>query len=965
MNKSTLKHFLKLSLFAIFLLGTISTTFSQTIVSGVVFDETNQPLPSATIRLEGTTVGTITNVKGEYRLPVQPGSHTVVISFIGFESQKEEITIEKGQTIKLDFTLKPEYILGEEVVVTAQARGQLGAINKQLNANSVMNAVSKDRLQELPDANIAESLGRVPGLSVTRNAGEASQIVIRGLEPKLNAIAINGVKVPSTSSGSRAVDLSMISSELLEAVEVYKAPTPDMDAEAIGGIVNLKIKKAPKESSAYLKIDGGYNQLNNDFSNFKGVGQYSRRFFDSKLGVIVGGNMEKINRASESLNSSYRIDGVRDSITGLVPIRGTSADVRKTEEIRKRYGASLTIDYAYDKGVVWFSSFFTQTSREIFSVNKGYSDGDMNVVYDVRDREVDLRGLSTSLNGEHQLGRMDIDWVVSRYTTQTDNKYDWQMEFREDGGRVYDSTFVAGKPETYPGAARNDLDYMYLRNAYMRPDTTTQTNYTGELNFELPFTLNDKITGFLKFGGKYSQSDRDRSSLTRGQAFYYLGGDRISEAQDLYPEPLIINDYQSRLSARNFVVPNSEPINIVNNEYEMYPIYDKVPIRKWYDTQQPNLHFDRNALADKYNLSESIRAGYLMAKVNLGKALTIIPGARYEYSDNEYHGVWSTVNGSYGSDGTARDTMTTKKYGHWFPHLHMKLKPVSWYDLRFSVNKTLARPDYSWISPWTQISPFTKRISRGNPELTESKSWNYELSSSFYSNKFGLLTIGGFYKDISDIFYSKSSRVVDNEEIEYLQIPGGAKGYLMRSYANSDEANVKGIEIDLQTQLKMFKALPRFMQGFVVNVNYSRIWSETSFPFNTYKQVFDYTTWPATVSIEYEETERKGNMPGQSEHIFNGSLGYDIGGFSARASVLYQGKSISSVGTIVEADRWNNDYWRFDAALKYKLNRMISFHANLANITSQPDRTYYGSEKYQTSRYYYGMTANLGVEFRF
>jgi TonB-dependent receptor len=679
--------------------------------------------------------------------------------------------------------------------------------------------------------------------------------------------------------------------------------------------------------------------------------------------VILGGNIEKTNRSSESLRASYRIDGVRDSITGEVPIRGTNMQVRYTEEIRKRYGASLTLDYKYDKGVIWISNFYSQTSRDIFSTTTLYSDATGNIRHRVRDREVDLRGLSSSINGEHRVLNMDIDWVLSRFHTQTDNWYDWQMEFHEDGGQPYDSTMVPGQPLTWPDAARNDLDYMYLRNAFMRPDTTKQTDYAAELNFSIPFTLGDKIGGYLKFGGKYIQTDRDRASSARGQSFYYLGGDRVSVPQSLYPEELILNENTGRIGVRNFITSPTDSKQIVNNEYTLFPLFDKQPVNKWYDTQQPDFHQDRYALANVYNLTETITAGYVMAKLNIGQVLTIIPGARYEYSDNIYSAVWSTASESYGSVGRQLDTTIVKAYGHWFPHLHMQFKPLSWFNLRASVNKTLARPNYDWISPSTQIVINNTSIRRGNPELVESTSWNYELAAAFHSNKFGLLSIGGFYKDISDIFYVKESRIVDSTEMAMLQIPGGGRGYTMSSFANSDKATVYGVEIDLQTQFRQFSSFPRFLQGIVLNVNYTRIWSETAFPFYSYKQVFDFSTFPATVSIDYEETERKGKMPGQSEHIFNFSLGYDIGGLSARASVMYQGQSIRTVGKIPEDDRWNDDFWRFDASLKYKLSRMVSFHANFANISSQPDRTFYGSTAYQTNRDYFGMTATLGVQF--
>lgn len=800
-------------------------------------------------------------------------------------------------------------------------------------------------------------------MSVTRDAGEANKIIIRGLEPKLNAITVNGVRIPATSSENRSVDLSMISSDLLESIEVFKAPTPDMDAEAVGGIVNLIVKKAPEERSMLFKINGGANQLNEDYGDYKAVGELSQRFFDKKIGLVVGGNVERFNRGSERFGASYTIAGQRDSMTGIVPVNGTNLNIRNTEEIRKRYGLNMTLDYAYKNGTIWLSNFYSKTSRNPFSIQKGYSPNDDWIVHDISTSEIDLQGLSTSLNGEHQFWGMDLDWVLSRYHAQTSNDYQFDLTFYEDGN-PFDNSLNPTNINTWMGAAKNDLDVIYLSNSYFRPDTTMQTDYAANLNIKVPFALGKKLSGFLKFGGKFTSTDRERSAFAEGQHFYYMGGSFVENARALYPGNLKLNQ-KGQISVRNFIDSETDLINIVNGDYELFPLFNKGKLNEWYDYQNSTFQFDRTSLSDQYDLTELVSAGYIMAKLNYGQFLMVIPGLRYEHSDNDYNAVWSTVNEVYGRSGSNRDTSSTQKYERWFPHLHIKVKPSSWFDLRLSANKTLARPDFYWVAPWTRMEPGLKQLDRGNPLLKPSTSWNFDLSTSFYSNYLGLFSIGGFYKQMKDIFYRKRSRVVDPAEIAYLSIPGGAAGWEMDTYINSDEAKVWGFEIDLQTQLGLVAFLPKFLKGVVLNANYAHIWSETYFQFNKLKQNFDYTTWPPKITIEYEEWERKGTMPGQAKDIFNISLGYDYRGLSARLSVLYQGKSRASVGQIAEQDTWNNDFWRWDTSVKYQISDMLSVNLNLVNITGQPDRTFYGDTNYPTNRYYYGMTGTAGIQFNY
>jgi TonB-dependent receptor len=281
----------------------------------------------------------------------------------------------------------------------------------------------------------------------------------------------------------------------------------------------------------------------------------------------------------------------------------------------------------------------------------------------------------------------------------------------------------------------------------------------------------------------------------------------------------------------------------------------------------------------------------------------------------------------------------------------------------FSVNKTLSRPDFYWISPWTRLDNTNAILQRGEPDLNETKVWNYNLTANLYNNFLGLFSISAFNKDLKDIFYRKVSQVVDEEDIIRLQIPGREGGYRMTSYANSEKARVWGLEFELQTQLMLIPGIPDFLRGVVVNANYSRIWSKTYFPFD---KIIGYKTIPNTRPPRrqaiYENWEREGPMPGQARQIANLSLGYDIDGLSTRLSLLYQGPSISGVGEIAETDTWNNSFWRWDMSLKYRFTDYLSFTFNLINITSQSDRSYYGSDLYPTSEYYYGMSGIAGIE---
>ena len=225
------------------------------------------------------------------------------------------------------------------MVVTAQAEGQARAINQQINSEQIVNVVSSDRIRELPDANVAESIGRLPGVAIQRDGGEGSKVNIRGLSPRFTNITINGQKIPGTGD-DRSVDLSMISQDVLESIELYKAITPDQEADATGGSVNFVIRRAPEEFQSRVDLQGGYNNLSNNLGDYKLSGMASNRFFNSKLGVLATGTVHRADRGRDMFDVDYRPEGI-DEETQELHLEVIQLRLIDQLETRDRYTASL------------------------------------------------------------------------------------------------------------------------------------------------------------------------------------------------------------------------------------------------------------------------------------------------------------------------------------------------------------------------------------------------------------------------------------------------------------------------------------------------------------------------------------------------------------------------------------------------------------------------------------------------
>lgn len=934
------------------------------IVSGKVFDaEGGSTLPGANVYLKSDpTSGAVTDIDGLFTLNDVPvGESIVVISFLGYESQEISVQVEDNELVQLEVQLSVSSFMGQEIVVTAQLLGQAKAINQQLNAESIANIVAADRIQELPDVNAAEAIARLPGVSINRSGGEGQKVVIRGMEPKFNAITVNGVRLPSNSGTDRSVDLSLISPELLDGIEVFKSPLPDMDAESIGGTVNLRLRKAPKDWKMLTRFFKGYNRLNDDTGDYKALFQVSNRILNNKLGFVAQGNIERFNRGGDYLTYSWS-QGRTDPETGVTDIEGNRLRFEDRQEIRRRWNSSLNLDYDLGKSSISLFGLYSKTERDQFRMQNVYDPGEPSIEYIGRsiDNQLDLYTLA--LSGNHKLKKMTIDWNISTSQTEGTTPYDFFMRFVDDQIPYDASLDRVGHPRTFLDGANPDLQSAYLRQNDLQSTSTLENSQTYFVNVKMPLKLGEKIGGYFKFGGKYFATQRERNVDIQSEGFYYLGGTITQDAANLYGDGLIFSSANTSLiSIQNFLA-SSNAVDFENedgSDVNFDATLDPDLIRDWYEKQRSILNNDRSAIVDNYEVDETVSAGYAMLKLDFGEKLSIIPGFRYEYSDNEYSAGISSINGRYGVNGFLIDTVTTQQYGEFLPHLHIKYQPLDWLDVRASFATTLARPDFSFITPRAQINNTSTVITSGNPNLRHARAQNYDLFLSAYKGGWGLFTVGFFYKNIEDVFIPWSIQLADPEIAAANGWPNNS-GYQLNSYTNLQDSKVWGYELDLQTNLSF---LPKPFNGIVINANYARLYSETEVFFLTSESVL-IVPFPPIFETTYTTNQRLVSMPSQSPHIFNLSVGYDLKGFSARISGAFQGTKASSYSLNKDFDRFDLEFWRWDASVKQRIGKNWSVFVNMNNIKNQQDISFTRNENYLNTIQTFGWTGTAGIQFK-
>lgn len=914
---------------------------SGTVVGQIVDAQTKGTLPGATVRVDQTHLGAAADLQGRFRLTRIPaGSATLIVSYVGYNTKEITVDVPAGGRLDVNIALELEVVRGQEVVVTAQLVGQAQAINSQLSSNTIVNVVAPERIQELPDQNAAEAVGRLPGIAIQRDAGEGTKVVIRGLSPKFSAITVNGERVPSTDSEDRSVDLSMISSDVLAGIEVFKALTPDKDADAIGGSVNFVIRKAPDDRKGALLLQTGYSDHEKKYGQFKGSASISDRFVNKRLGVLLTGSAQRADRSSDVIDAEYEfIRGPREGEDHAL-LNVAKLNLADRIETRDRYSASATMDYQLTNGGLLLNSFWGRTNRDEVRRRKRYRVGDGRTEYELRDRNINITLLTNSLSGWHHVGPLDVEWRTSLSRTSRNVPFAHTARFQELAAFTNDLIDDQG-PELIPEGAKLNLDNTWFQFANQATEKVDDQNITGQLDVAYEFGIGPSIHGLVKTGGKYRDKNRDRNRNELQTPFAVV--DNIGQENP----GLFTLDSEGHIKFENFVDPSFDAGEFLGGAYDFGPGLDRDLLKNFWDSYKRRYGVNRFALLDNYDAGETVSAAYLMTQFDVRNKFMLLPGFRIEHTSTSYDAFIGNLRQDLGRTGTISDTTGGNKYDEFLPMLHARYKITPRIDIRAAVTKSLSRPDYFNLVPFLRISPSELTITEGNTELKHTKAWNYDLYGSMYS-RLGLFTLGLFYKTLDDIDYLRQSRITE----------GQFESYTITSPVNGQRSTVKGIEVDLQANFLM---LPSPFDAIVLNVNYSYSDSETFFPF---LKIGGRSPDPPFRPIVID-TVRAATIPGQARHVANASLGYEKGGFSGRISFQYQDQALVFVGSRPELDGYTDDLRRWDLSVSQKLASGLDVILTVNNLTNNPERAFLGIETLPTNEQIFGWSMDLGVKYKF
>ncbi len=949
------------------------------IITGVVVDENRVFLPGTTVWLKGTTKKVITDTNGKYTLlSVPKGKNELQFSFIGYNNKTVEVTVRGDETRTVNVNMTPADIFGGEVVVSAQAKGQTAAINRQRNATGIISAVSGERLSELPDVNVADAIGRLPGLMVERDGGEGQKIIIRGLDPKYSAVAINGMNSPSTSSSDRSSDLNMISPEIVGGAEVLKANTADKDADGLGGTVNLIMKDAPKGMKLSVTGQTGYHSQINNIGNIKGNILASNRFFNDRLGLIFTASAEQTDRSNDRFIAAYKVNG-NTPTEGLSYTKPwiTSTRLQSNLEKRNRFNVNLNLDYDLGGGSkIKMSNLFSALSRDRDIREKRYDLEGGRLRYSQTDADVRGSVLTNMLQGDHNFWNSTLSWGVGRSESRQKTPYEHTLEFRMNTPFTVDINALGTLPPHMVSAPGNvnetDITQYYLYDGTFNTDKTTEKEYSAWLDWKKSFEFGDNFNGYIKVGGKYRQKDRERITsrnyrrLDQNADLIYANMPDITRSQ-----------YDSRyVGITDFLDGDFKHRDFLNNRYDNLDFtfaLDQDAMKNFYNV---NSDLYRPILTTKiqkdYDGHEEILAAYIMGEFNIGRYITFIPGVRYDHTYMHY-GAYSGVN--VPDDETQElsfdysRTTDSNKFGYWLPQIHLKIKPTDKLDVRLAYTETLSRPDYDLLAPRTIIKSSTGEVVYNRTNLKPALSRNFDAIVSYYDPNIGLITVGGFYKKIKNFIYTRSAYLLEGTATDPANfgLASTLAGYGITYSLNSPyDATIKGLEIDIQTQLRR---LPGLLKGIVIGANMTLMDSKMGYFETTKSRVANPNYVAGDGSKPFlpvnKDTVYYDRLLKQPSFLANLSLGYDYKGFSGRLSYTYQGNILiaeqhRSDGADVESTK---AFSKWDLQLKQRISKQFYVYASASNIFNWSDSKKRNVTGYPSSVEIYGSTFYVGVKY--
>lgn len=951
--------------FSLFLLmGLCQQLYGQpyTLYGRVIDQDTRQPLIGATVRLEDGSKGANTRLDGSFYIKdIDQAGITFLVSYIGYQALQLTHDFGVDNNPNLTISLVPGTTTMGEVVIEGQAEGQVKAFLDQKMAINIKNVLAAEQIQAFPDMNAAEAIQRIPGITLQRDQGEGRFVQLRGTPPELTNFNINGEQIPSPEGNVRYVGMDIIAADQIEFIEVTKVLTPDMDADGIGGNVNI-ITKKPQGDKPDIRATfaGGYNNLRGT-DNYQLQFTYGQRY--GKFGFNLNTSYFVNNAGSDNLEYKYvkgPFFGSQNLGKDNFLVQYREFQLRHYDLTRSRIGVSPSWDftlndnhYFYVRGM--YNRFTDDETRRrvIYDLEDALSE--IYYLYggierDVRQR-TQIQDLATlNVGGEHTFGKIQVDYMYQYAYAQ--EKIPDLVDVRFDSpGQAITIDFDLSDPQwPVPGFPRAndsvnafDFERYEMEELQFEESLVTDKNVAGRLNIQIPYTFSKQHQGFFKFGGKIRSKDKRRDIRNQTLGAYF-------ETSNIYPgegPPLNL------LTVGDGFADN----DLLDQGYTVDMIPSPEKVRDFYEENPQFFIFDRThtqikSFGEDYHAFEDIFALYGMINHDWGN-LTVLGGLRYERTDIDYRGTLvRTRRGRYQSKEALNDQRT---HAFFLPQVQLRFRPDKHTNIKAAVTKTYARPNFEDVLPYREQD--LDEVRYGNPDLSFPTSLNVDLLAERFIRG-GIFSGGIFYKKIDNFvfYFTRFAHEGDPQDYGLVEITKAINGL---------DASVYGAELQAQFN---FTFLPGFWSNFGIYTNYtytdSKAFVNQRFPANYSDAVVVFGEDDLSLFSSDSEQEEI-TLPGQARHATNIALTYTGKRLYGRLVANYNDAFLYRLGADQDLDEYYDAAWRLDLTLNFKLSPNVTAFVDMINLTNAPLRYYLGTPDRIQQQEYYSWWGRVGVKLNF
>lgn len=906
----------------LFVSGILPVLSQQGLIRGIVNDSKNgETLVACQLALQGTSIGAITDLDGKFELKdVTPGNYNLIFVYISYENLVLPVTVGKGDTVNLKVRLNPSVITINEVTVKGQRRvnTEMSVISALRSGNLIANGISGQQIAKSQDKDASEVIRRVPGISIN----DGRFVIVRGLTERYNNVWLNDASTPSSEIDKRAFSFDAIPSDLIDNILIFKTPAPELPADFSGAMINIKTKSLIDNNSINLNYSTGFLQgttfqkfytYQGGKTDWLGFDDGSRALpadfpattdFRNLADNSTAEDKAEISRLGQEFTKIWTPDRA-----GARPDQSVSISLKHRFKAGKftisnisalNYSNSLSHESIFRAA---YQSYDTIRDRPKYS----YVFNDLRYAEKVRvgalmnwvfvfgnNQRIEFRNLFNQLGSSRTILRDGQNFYGGSYERSYELAYESRSTY---------SGQLGGQHSFNEEKTRFDWTLGYSYGNKDQPDIRRVKSLRGEDNpIDQPFTLS------VNFNADPTQLGR--LFLRNDENIYVIGANLRQKLNLGVVIPEIKTGFYTEYKDRRFAARN---IGFAAANFSKFDFrLTKLPV----DTTNifSDLVFDRldsilvdaninsvkgfridesTNLADSYKANNELVAGYLGILVPIGKSFDLYTGVRLESNQQVLDG-FNEIGHAVSVSNTNFDL---------FPSVNLTARITDKTLLRIAYGKTVNRPEFREIAPYSFYDFEEKATIYGNDSLTNAYIQNIDARIEWYPNPGEMITFGGFYKK----FLSPIEA--------HLKDFGTGWNY---KYFNALSAQSFGVEMDIRKTLVELADAGNFMRFFkdvTFVVNASLIKSSIT-------------------NDDLTERDSIRQLQGQSPYLINIGIFYRNQEAGVSVNLMYNriGERIAYVGDITNPHIWEMPFNSLDLTLDYQVSKNITIKGGIRNL---------------------------------